>query len=43
MNTEITLISHFIIHIMNVPKQSTMPVHDVAGKYAVYYLHHEGA
>jgi hypothetical protein len=28
---------------MKVPKQSTMSVHDVAGKSVVSYPHHEGA
>ncbi len=35
--------SHITIHIMKVPKQSTMSVHDVAGKSVVNYPHHEGA
>jgi hypothetical protein len=35
-------ISH-INNIKRVAKQAPMCVHDVAGKSAVYYLHHEGA
>jgi hypothetical protein len=35
--------SHITIHIMKVPKQSTMSVHDVTGKSVGNYLHHEGA
>jgi hypothetical protein len=38
-----TSMSHFTIHIMKVPKWSTMHVHDVVGKSAVYYPHHESA
>jgi hypothetical protein len=40
---ENTLTSHFTIHIMEVLRQSPMHIHDVAGKSAVYYPHHEGA
>jgi hypothetical protein len=35
--------SRFTIHVMKVFGQSPMCVHDVAGKSAVYYPHHEGA
>jgi hypothetical protein len=37
------LTSRFIIHIMKVLRQSPMRIHDVVGKSAVCYLHHEGA
>ncbi len=40
---ENTPTSHITIHIMKVPKQSTISVHDVAGKFVVNYPHHEGA
>jgi hypothetical protein len=33
----------FTIHIMKVLRQSPMHIHDVAGKSAIYYPHHEGA
>jgi hypothetical protein len=33
-------ISH-TIHIMNVPRQSSMYVHDVAAESAAYYTHHQ--
>jgi hypothetical protein len=33
--------SRLTIHIMKVLRQSPMPVHEVAGKSAVYYLYHE--
>jgi hypothetical protein len=33
----------FTIHIMKVLRQSPMCIHDVVGKSAVCYLHHEGA
>jgi hypothetical protein len=33
----------FTIHIMKVLRQSPMRIHDVVGKSAVYYSHHEGA
>jgi hypothetical protein len=35
--------SFFTIHIMKVLRQSPIHVHDVAGKFAIYYPHHEGA
>ncbi len=35
--------SRSTIHVMKVFRQSPMRVHDVAGKSAVYYPHHEGA
>jgi hypothetical protein len=35
--------SRFTIRIMKVLKPSPMHIHDVAGKYAIYYLHHEDA
>jgi hypothetical protein len=31
------------IHIMKVLRQSPMLIHDVEGKSAIYYRHHEGA
>jgi hypothetical protein len=37
------LTSSFTIHIMKVLRQSPIHVHDVAGKFAIYYPHHEGA
>jgi hypothetical protein len=40
---ENTPTSHFTIHIMKVLRQSPMRIHDVAGKSAIYYPHHEGA
>jgi hypothetical protein len=40
---ENTPTSLFTIHIMKVPRQSPMRIHDVAGKSAIYYPHHEGA
>jgi hypothetical protein len=33
----------FTIHIVKVLRQSPIRIHDVVGKSAVYYLHHEGA
>jgi hypothetical protein len=33
----------FTIRIMKVLRQSPMHIHDVVGKSAVYYPHHEGA
>jgi hypothetical protein len=33
---------HITIDIMKVNRQSSMNVHDVVGKSAVYYPHHEG-
>ncbi len=30
--------SHIAIQIMKVPRQSPMPVHNVAGKYAIYCI-----
>jgi hypothetical protein len=35
--------SRFTIHIIKVLKQSPIRSHDVAGKSAIYYPHHEGA
>jgi hypothetical protein len=35
--------SRFTINIMKVLRQSPMRFHDVAGKSAIYYSHHEGA
>jgi hypothetical protein len=35
--------SRFTIHIMKMLRQSPMRIHDVAGKSAIYYPHHEGA
>jgi hypothetical protein len=40
---ENTPTSLFTIHIMKVPRQSPILIHDVAGKSAIYYPHHEGA
>jgi hypothetical protein len=40
---ENTPTSSFTIHIMKVLTQSPIHVHDVAGKFAIYYPHHEGA
>jgi hypothetical protein len=40
---ENTPTSRFTIHIMKVLRQSPMRIHDVAGKSAIYYPHHEGA
>jgi hypothetical protein len=40
---ENTPTSRFTIHIMNVLRQSLMRIHDVVGKSALYYPHHEGA
>jgi hypothetical protein len=40
---ENTPTSSFTIHIMKVLRQSPIHVHDVAGKFAIYYPHHEGA
>jgi hypothetical protein len=40
---ENTPTSRFFIHITKVPRQSPMRIHDVAGKSAIYYPHHEGA
>jgi hypothetical protein len=40
---ENTPTARFTIHIMKVLRQSPMHIHDVAGKSAIYYLHHEGA
>jgi hypothetical protein len=34
--------SRFTIHIMKVPRQYPRHIHDVAGKSAIYYPHHEG-
>ncbi len=34
--------SRFTINIMKVLRQSPMHVHDVVGKSAIYYPHHEG-
>jgi hypothetical protein len=39
---ENTPTSGFTIHIMKVLRQSPMRIHDVEGKFAVYYTHHEG-
>jgi hypothetical protein len=39
---EITPTSSFTIHIMKVLRQSPIHVHDVAGKFVIYYPHHEG-
>jgi hypothetical protein len=35
--------SRFTIHIMKVLRQSPIHVHDVVGKFAIYYPHHKGA
>jgi hypothetical protein len=40
---ENTPTSRFTIHIMKVLRQSSMRIHDEAGKSAIYYPHHEGA
>jgi hypothetical protein len=40
---ENTPTSSFTIHIMKVLRQSPIHVHDVAGKFAIYYPHHESA
>jgi hypothetical protein len=40
---ENTPTSRFTIHIMKVLRQSPIRVHDVVGKVAIYYPHHEGA
>jgi hypothetical protein len=40
---ENTPTSSFTILIMKVLMQSPIHVHDVAGKFAIYYPHHEGA
>ncbi len=40
---ENTPISRFTIHVMMVLRQSPMRIHDVVGKSAVCYPHHEGA
>jgi hypothetical protein len=40
---ENTLTSRFTIHIMKVLRQSPMRIHDMVGKSAVCYPHHEGA
>jgi hypothetical protein len=40
---ENTPTSSFTIHIMKVVMQSPIHAHDVAGKFAIYYPHHEGA
>jgi hypothetical protein len=40
---ENTPTSSFTIHIMKMLRQSPIHVHDVAGKFAIYYPHHEGA
>jgi hypothetical protein len=34
--------SRFTIRIMQVLRQSPMRIHDVVGKSAIYYPHHEG-
>jgi hypothetical protein len=39
---ENTPTSRFTIHIMKVLRQSPMHIHDVVGKSAVCYPHHEG-
>jgi hypothetical protein len=38
---ENTQTSRFTIHIMKVLSQSPMRIHDVTGKFAIYYPHHE--
>jgi hypothetical protein len=38
---ENTPTSRFTIHIMQVLRQSPMRIHDVTGKFAIYYPHHE--
>jgi hypothetical protein len=40
---ENTPTSRFTIHIIEVPRQSPMRIHDVADKSAIYYPHREGA
>ncbi len=40
---ENTPTSHITIHIMKVLRQSPMHIHDVMGKSAIYYPHHEDA
>jgi hypothetical protein len=40
---ENTPTSRFTIHIMKVLRQSPMRIYDVAGKFVIYYPHHEGA
>jgi hypothetical protein len=40
---ENTPTSCITIHIMKVLRQSPMRIHDVVGKSAIYYPHHEGA
>jgi hypothetical protein len=40
---ENTQTSRFTIHIIKVLRQSPMLIHDVAGKSAIHYPHHEGA
>jgi hypothetical protein len=39
---ENTPTSRFTVHIMKVLRQSLMRIHDVMGKFAIYYPHHEG-
>jgi hypothetical protein len=41
--TENTPKSPIAIHIMEVSRWSPMSIHDVVGKSAICYLHHEGA
>jgi hypothetical protein len=40
---ENTPTSCFTIHIMKVLRQSPRRIHDVAGKFVIYYPHHEDA
>jgi hypothetical protein len=40
---ENTPISHITIYIMKVFRWSSMRIHEVVGKSAIFYLHHEGA
>jgi hypothetical protein len=40
---ENTPTSRFTIHIMKVLRHSPMRIHDMVGKSAIYYPHHEGA
>jgi hypothetical protein len=40
-NSKSAIILH-TIHIMTVARQSPLLVHNVAGKAAIFYLHHEG-
>jgi hypothetical protein len=40
---ENTQTSRFTIHIIKVLRQSPLHIHDVVGKSAVYYPHHEDA